>query len=631
MGDKTLLDDVSLDLPSGKLLAIMGGSGSGKTTLLNALLQRVNITNKALSFSGRVDYITTGKVSHAYLLQTDVFLEGLSVYETLYTQAQLRTNKQKKKEKNELNQYSLHNTTTNTTDIDHHLNVNVSHATRDTIPIVNRSRDEYHARDQDTAQADRADSIDELVCALLQALDIAHVRDASPFTLSGGEQRRVLLAIQLLSRPALLFLDEPTTGLDTASALKLVSVLRRLCSGGLTVVLSIHQPRIEVTRMFDRLCVLTRGGRVVYYGAVDAPYFTQFGSLEGFMRAAVRDATTKEREEQSGEEIERLVEAWRNQTLTQSPQDTPTHVDDHVTGDDHSHFQHNLALFEPHCALVWTQIWVLTLRTFTITRRDVWSLLAFIGGMILLALAIGLIFLKPGSDLAGIRLMTSVLFAVLEVIGFCPMMFDLERLWLRDGIYFAREYSEGIVTPIAFLVLRRLGKLILEDIPVSFAFASITYFMWGLRMYDAQGEYDATYFGTYLGIIVLVYMVGMSSSVMIYAILKDFNVLSLILNCFYQLQNLACGYFVNARTMPVYVRWTKYIAYFWYGFGALTANQYHDWMGDCPYDDVAQCTEYSGEEQLRVLGFPSDWIAEPAGILVGWFFGFYALAVVGLH
>ena len=72
----------------------------------------------------------------------------------------------------------------------------------------------------------------------------------------------------MLSKPAILFLDEPTTGLDTSSSLKLVHVLKKLASPeyGITIILSIHQPRPEIGQLFDKICLLTRGGRLVYFG-----------------------------------------------------------------------------------------------------------------------------------------------------------------------------------------------------------------------------------------------------------------------------------------------------------------------------------------------------------------------------
>ena len=153
---KSILDNVSFDVAAGSFVAIMGGTGSGKTTLLNTLLTRLNI-HQALHFQGLVTYQTQeadSYIPNLYLLQTDVFLPGLSVEETLRFQADIR------------------------------------------MP-PNSSMDEKRAT----------------VDSLLDVLELSHLRDTrvsnytGTTTLLGGEQRRLSLAIQLLNRPSVVFLD----------------------------------------------------------------------------------------------------------------------------------------------------------------------------------------------------------------------------------------------------------------------------------------------------------------------------------------------------------------------------------------------------------------------------------------
>ena len=81
--------------------------------------------------------------------------------------------------------------------------------------------------------------------------------------LSGGEKRRVSIGAELLTRPGVMFLDEPTTGLDSTNAAKVVDILSDLSRGGVTVVMSIHQPRADIFRLLDRILVLSSfgGGR----------------------------------------------------------------------------------------------------------------------------------------------------------------------------------------------------------------------------------------------------------------------------------------------------------------------------------------------------------------------------------
>ena len=75
------------------------------------------------------------------------------------------------------------------------------------------------------------------------------------------------IATALLTSPAIMFLDEPTTGLDSTNAAQVVDILAALGDQGVTVVLSIHQPRPDVFRLLDRVLVMSKMGDVVYRGA----------------------------------------------------------------------------------------------------------------------------------------------------------------------------------------------------------------------------------------------------------------------------------------------------------------------------------------------------------------------------
>ena len=91
--------------------------------------------------------------------------------------------------------------------------------------------------------------------------------------ISGGQRKRLSICLEILTRPRLLFLDEPTTGLDSAAAFSVVQTLRQLAvDGGRTIVSSVHQPSSEVFALFDDLCLLS-SGECVYFG--DAKLATQ--------------------------------------------------------------------------------------------------------------------------------------------------------------------------------------------------------------------------------------------------------------------------------------------------------------------------------------------------------------------
>jgi hypothetical protein len=82
---------------------------------------------------------------------------------------------------------------------------------------------------------------------------------------SGGERKRLCIAIELIRQPSLILLDEPTSGLSAADALSVVEVLHNLTNSGCTVITSLHQPRSSIFQLFD-LLMLMRAGEVVYFG-----------------------------------------------------------------------------------------------------------------------------------------------------------------------------------------------------------------------------------------------------------------------------------------------------------------------------------------------------------------------------
>mmetsp|Transcript_19392 Transcript_19392/g.22582 ORF Transcript_19392/g.22582 Transcript_19392/m.22582 type:complete len:207 (+) Transcript_19392:480-1100(+) len=96
--------------------------------------------------------------------------------------------------------------------------------------------------------------------------------------ISGGERKRTSIGVELITNPNLIFLDEPTTGLDSFTATNVVEVLRDLANSGRTVVSTIHQPNSEIFEIFDQL-MLMAGGRTLYMNSANQAvgYFKKVG------------------------------------------------------------------------------------------------------------------------------------------------------------------------------------------------------------------------------------------------------------------------------------------------------------------------------------------------------------------
>jgi ABC-type multidrug transport system ATPase subunit len=145
------------------------------------------------------------------------------------------------------------------------------------------------------------------------------IGDAFTRGLSGGERRRVSIAVELLTMPCLLFLDEPTTGLDATNAKQVVNILADLSSHSANIILSIHQPRPDILRLLQRLILLSPSGTLVYSGPVSSikPHLAALGepvpentlSVADFLLDTVIAAAEDE------QRLLRLVHGFANSTL----------------------------------------------------------------------------------------------------------------------------------------------------------------------------------------------------------------------------------------------------------------------------------------------------------------------------
>jgi len=251
--DKEILKGINGYFKPGTLTAVMGPSGCGKSTLLDVLADQKEygaiVGDIRVNGEHRTDLFR--RVS-AYVLQFDVLYAMLTPRETLFFVTELR--------------------------------------------MGNRvSTEEKYFR----------------VLETLRALDLEHVADTrigdgESGGLSGGQKRRVTVAIELVTGPSLILLDEPTSGLDAYGSLKLVSVLRKLADEGRTIACTIHQPRADIFNMFDNLLLL-KFGVTMYFGSIKGilPYFEALGlaidysvNPADFIVDLTQDKTASEREEE---------------------------------------------------------------------------------------------------------------------------------------------------------------------------------------------------------------------------------------------------------------------------------------------------------------------------------------------
>lgn len=223
---RQILNDVSFHVDSGQIVGILGNSGSGKTTLLDAISGRIGNSGKLLGevfINGRKLKREEYQDCFSYVLQSDNLLSYLTVEETLTYTAQLALRK--------------------------------------------------HS----------AEAIRKKVSAVIAELSLTHVAHSviggRVFAgISGGERRRVSIASQLLQDPKVILLDEPTTGLDSMTANQIVVLLAELARRNRIVIVTIHQPRSELFRVFSRIAIMSRG-QLVFCGQPEemVDFFSQCG------------------------------------------------------------------------------------------------------------------------------------------------------------------------------------------------------------------------------------------------------------------------------------------------------------------------------------------------------------------
>ncbi|XP_013887337.1 ATP-binding cassette sub-family G member 2 [Austrofundulus limnaeus] len=418
---------------------------------------------------------------------------------------------------------------------------------------------------------------------LIKELGLTEVADSKVGThmtrgISGGERKRTNIGMELIIDPAVLFLDEPTTGLDASTANSVLLLLKRMAGQGRTIILSIHQPRYSIYRLFDTLTLLVNG-KMVYHGpapnALD--YFANIGYpcephnnpadffldvLNGDFTEPVHTAADLDFEEpgttrQSIEE--HLVGEYRNSSYfigTQAELKRIVQNKDFISQVKSRTITYNTSFFH--------QLrWVFQ-RTFQNLMLNPQTSVAQLGVNIFLALIVGAIFFGVKDDQSGIQNRMGALFFI--TTNQCFSTVSAAEVFITERKLFVHEYISGYYRVSVYFLSKILADLTMRTV-TSVIFSVIVYFLIGLK-----STVEA-----FLVFTLTVTLVAYTATALTMAISADQSVVglaSLFMTITFVFMMIFSGLLVNLPTIMDWLAWLKYFSIPRYGFAALKISEF---------------------------------------------------------
>ncbi|MCI4376090.1 hypothetical protein PGIGA_G00184240 [Pangasianodon gigas] len=565
---KNILVDLNGIMKPG-LNAILGPTGSGKSSFLDVLAARKDPSG--LSGEVLIDGApqpSNFKCLSGYVVQDDVVMGTLTVRENLRFSAALRLSSSVKQKEKEAR--------------------------------VNR---------------------------LISELGLSKVADRRVGTqlirgISGGERKRTSIGMEMIIDPSVLFLDEPTTGLDASTANSVLLLLKRMANNGRTIIMSIHQPRYSIYQLFDNLTLLVNG-RQVYHGpahnALD--YFSNIGytceahnnpadffldvingdSVAATM-ARLQIAEDIEFEEPGGTRQsieERLVEEYGKSYYAR---ETKAELERIMRGKEYSTKPKSRTITY-NCGFFHQLNWVVK-RTFRNLMLNPQTSIAQLAVTTFLALIVGAIFFGVKDNQSGIQNRFGALFFI--TTNQCFSTLSAAELFITEKKLFIHEYTSGYYRVSVYFLPKILSDIItLRTIP-AVVFTCIVYFMIGLKLTPAA-------FFIFMFTVILV---GYTATAMTMAISVGQSVVAvanIFLTITFVFMMIFSGLLVNLESVMAWLAWLKYLSIPHYGLTALEINEFVGLnfcknLSDELISNNTQGIICTGEQHLQAQGIDySTW------------------------
>ncbi|KAL8555070.1 hypothetical protein ACS0TY_003028 [Phlomoides rotata] len=515
-----LLHDITGAFRPGVLTALMGVSGAGKTTLLDVLAGRKT--------SGTVEgVIRIGgypKVQKAfsrisgYCEQTDIHSPHVTVEESVAFSAWLRLDPQ--------------------------------------IGLKTKS---------------------EFVKEVLETIELDGIKDAlvgipGVNGLSTEQRKRLTIAVELVANPSIIFMDEPTTGLDARAAAVVMRAVKNVADTGRTIVCTIHQPSIDIFESFDELILLKAGGRMIYCGPLghfSSEVIEYFEGISGVPKIKdgcnpstwILDVTSASSEAALGIDFSQI---YTNSALHENNKQVVDKVGKPSAGSKDLHFptryaQNNLGQFK---ICLWKQHWSYWRSPSYNLKRSFYILIA--------SFLFGFLFWGQAKNIQNEQSLLTLLGSMYSSVMFCginnsqsilPHISRERPVFYRErfsGMYASWAYSAAQVTiEIPYVLVQAL------------VFTGITYPMIGY--YWSAYKISLYFYSMFTTLLYYTYL-GM----LLIAITPSFPVAATLQSAFYTAFNLFSGFLIPSPQIPKWWIWFYYVIPTSWSLNCLLTSQYGD-------------------------------------------------------
>ncbi|XP_077287128.1 ATP-binding cassette sub-family G member 4 [Arctopsyche grandis] len=507
-GMKEILHGVTGRFLPGQLIAIMGPSGAGKSTLLDVLSgYRISGVEGAVYVNGRGRNLDRFKKMSCYIMQDDRLQPLLTVQENMRVAADLKLSE-------ELDQY------------------------------------------------DKDDTIERI----LTTLGLYEHKDTRASRLSGGQRKRLSIALELVNNPLVMFLDEPTTGLDSASCRQCVSLLKLLAKEGKTIICTIHQPSATLFQMFDQVYVLAQGS-CLYQGSTNniVPYLESVNMPCPKYHNPADFVIEIASGEHGEDKMKAMIDGMENGKCL-SWFENPSDVCDLRT----LRSRNPIAKMTRYrkTGLEETsetnQLKVLLKRGFLKARRD--STLTHLRIIVNIATGImlGLLFINSGNEGSRVLDNYNLLFAILIHLMMTTKMLTILTFPMEMNILLKEHFNRWFSLPSYYL------SITIVDIPI----AIFCCFLFSVIIYTMSGQpLELFRFGMFFTISLLVVFVAQGFGLMIGAVFDVVNGTFLGPTISVPVMMFA-GFGVTLRDLPKYLYWGSYVSYLRYGLEGFVGAIY---------------------------------------------------------